>query len=593
MNLKTVLLLFISIFFIQNYCFAEPQSVKYQTHVVAKGETVFSISKKYGISVDDMYNANPDAAKGIKENQLLRVPSIRQEVVSVQSGSNVDYVLHSVQPNETLYSVSKKYNVTIEDIMNANTGLSTNNFRIGTAVRIPKFTKGSTGTISQVPVTSVANGIKHTVIPKETLYSISKQYNVSMEDIANANPEIISGGLRKDMVLIIPSTTQRESNLASANYTSINTSSNSLNSSVSVNNTETLKIGLLLPFLNIPESQQARFVEFYEGFLLAVEDLKVKGYSAEIFVFDIRKGGGSLKLKSLLETSEMKDLDLIIGGVTDEEVAMLSRFADKNNIKYVVPFPLRNMNVIVGNNTFLANVPQTNLYDKVIEKFCQNFKDYNVIIALDESKNNDRVDFTTALKSSLSSRGITNQTIAISDLNKDFNTVLSSYQKNIIVPASTSLVTIGRVLPMLRSLRTNSPNIDVTMFGYPDWQAYSTQYLPDFFNHGVYIYSPFYADNNNTDVDKFNNRFRNWYNKTIINTYPKYALLGYDIGMYFISALKQNSNLLLNSTSTTLPMLQSTFYFEKKGEHNVNLNTGLFFIRYNKDMTVDKIDYSK
>lgn len=590
MNLKTVLLLFISIFFIQNYCFADPQNIRYQTHVVDKGETVFSISKKYGVSVDDMYNANPDAAKGIKEHQLLRIPSIRQEVVSVQSGGNVDYILHSVQPNETLYSVSKKYNVSVEDIMNANSGLSINNFRIGTAIRIPKSTRGTTEAISQASVTPVSNEIRHKVVSKETLYSISKRYNVSMEDIANANPEIISGGLRKDMVLTIPSKTQKEHGFASANYATINSTSNS----VSVNNTEeVLKVGLLLPFLNIPERQQARFVEFYEGFLLAVEDLKAKGYSAEIFVFDIRKGGNSLKLNSLLETSEMKDLDLIIGGVTDEEIAILSRFADANNIKYVVPFPLRNMDVIVGNNTFLANVPQTSLYDKVIEKFCQNFKDYNVIIALDESKNNDRIDFTTSLKSSLNNRGITNKTVAISDLNKNLNTTLSSYQKNIIVPASTSLITIGRILPVLRSLRTNSPNIDITMFGYPDWQAYSTQYLPDFFNHGVYIYSPFYADNNNPDVDKFNNRFRNWYNKTIINTYPKYALLGYDIGLYFISALKQKHNLLLNSTSTIRPMLQSTFYFEKKGEHNVNLNTGLFFIHYNKDMTVDKIDYSR
>ena len=272
MNLKTILLLFISIIFIQGACFAESKSARYQTHVVAKGETVFSISKKYGVSVDAIYNANPDASKGIRENQLLRVPSTNQEGYSGVFGGTTDYVLHSVQPNETLYSVSKKYNVEVGNLIDANPGLNANNFRIGTAIRVPKNPLKKA-----VTAAPVATGIKHTVLSKETLYSISKQYNVSMEDIANANPEIKTEGLRKNMVLNIPSTGQSTTNSVSKSSAPVNNYANNYTASSSVNEARVLKIGLLLPFLDTPENQQARFVEFYEGFLLAVEDLKAKG----------------------------------------------------------------------------------------------------------------------------------------------------------------------------------------------------------------------------------------------------------------------------------------------------------------------------
>ncbi len=588
MNLKFLILLFVTICLVQFSYSEEQQNVRYQTHVVSKGETVFSIARKYNLSVDEIYTANPGARSGIRENEALRVPTggVQKQVADIN-----EYILHSVQPNETLYSVSKKYNIPIEDIIEINPGLNTNNFRIGTAIKVPKQP------LQKVAVTAIVqeNSIKHKVLAKETLYNISKQYNLSMQEIADANPEIKTSGLKKDMILNIPAArSSAQTGSSSVNVNNTPYVSQQITDQPATRVGESMKIGLLLPFLNVPAQQKARFVEFYEGFLLALEDIKSKGYSAEVFVFDIRKGNDTQKLESLLETTEIKGLDLIIGGVTEEEVGIISRFAGENNIKYVVPFPLKNTNQIVGNNTYLANVPQVNLYDKVVEKFYQNFKNYNVIIAMDESKHNDKETFTSKLKVSLDSYGVSCKLVSVSDMSRTLKTSLSSTQKNIIVPASSSLTTIGRILPTMRSLKTTNPELDITMFGYPDWQAYSTQYLPDFFKFGVYIYTPFFAENNSSQVEQFDKRFRSWYSKTLINTYPKYGMLGYDLGLYCMIAMAQNvTSFNDNYSLTKLPLVQSTFYFEKDPSKGINLNTGLFFIHYNENLSVDKIDYSR
>ena len=89
----------------------------------------------YGVSVEDIYRLNPESKEGIKAGSTLRIP--QKDSAIAPSGKADNYTYHTIQPKETLYSLSIKYSVPATDIIAANPGLSTSTFTIGKNIRIP------------------------------------------------------------------------------------------------------------------------------------------------------------------------------------------------------------------------------------------------------------------------------------------------------------------------------------------------------------------------------------------------------------------------------------------------------------------------
>jgi len=138
----------------------------------------------------------------------------------------------------------------------------------------------------------------HKVKRGETLYSIARQYGVSVEEIQRAN-SLSSNSLRSDMELIIPviaGRTGKGSQLAEEIKTNLLLRPNKHPEKVDV-----IKVGLLLPFLDETDKMHFRLQEYYEGLLLAVNKLKDQGANIELYVFEIGKGNDTKKLKSLLD----------------------------------------------------------------------------------------------------------------------------------------------------------------------------------------------------------------------------------------------------------------------------------------------------
>jgi len=581
-----------------SYFYGTPQVPQdnYRYHKVSKGETVYSIARTYDISTETIYNLNPQAKNGIKADEVLKLPLIKNAGTVAQSGS--DYLLHSIQSGETLYSVSKQYNISVEDILAANEGINANNFRIGNAIRIPRKTSQtqsqssgvSSGPVTATPVKQPSDGgfIKHKVKAQETLYKLASQYNISMQEIVEANPPLQTGGLKTDMIINIPvfgGSAVSSSNVVSSTTQNIFTEAQ-----------ERMQIGLLLPFLDNDAKQKERLTEYYEGFLLSVEDIKAKGYSAELFVFDIRKGNSTMKLKSLLETYEIKNLDMIIGGFSDEEISILSKFTKENNIKYAIPFPVKNGNIIQNPGAYQVMISLSELSSKVVDAFYKRFSNYNIIFLQDsKASNNDKKEFVSLLESNLTRWGVSHRTFTIDDdFSTNLLTSLSSSKNNIIIPAGGSLALLNKIIPSLRNISTQNPEILISLFGYPEWQTYSMHYLQDFYKFDTYIYTSFFADNNDARVKNFSERFRKWYGKTMKNAFPKYGLLGYDTGIYFLTGLAQYKNSFdRDINKTKVNTLQSVFNFEKVDKYPGYVNTGMYFIHYKPDMSIEKIDCSK
>ena len=112
-------------------------------HTVTKGQSLYSISAMYNVSISDIVKLNPGSNAGIKVGQALKIP---------QTNTENNVVFHTIQAGETLYKLSVKHGVSVERICRANPGLSVKNFRVGQVIAIPPKSMASSEVKAQVPV---------------------------------------------------------------------------------------------------------------------------------------------------------------------------------------------------------------------------------------------------------------------------------------------------------------------------------------------------------------------------------------------------------------------------------------------------------
>jgi LysM repeat protein len=146
-------------------------------HKVDEKETLFAISRRYKVSVDAILEFNKEADKGLEIGQIIKVPYTPKQ--SIKPG---DGIVHTVEAKETMYSISRKYGVTADDIKQWN-DLSDYTLSIGQSLVIKK--KSSAVTQQATPVMS-KKGV-HTVGQQETVFSITKQYGITQQQLKDWN----------------------------------------------------------------------------------------------------------------------------------------------------------------------------------------------------------------------------------------------------------------------------------------------------------------------------------------------------------------------------------------------------------------------
>ena len=552
----------------QNYTFK---------HTVVRGETLFGISQMYNTSVNEILRNNPGMTENIAVGQVITVPQQRTAY------SNKDnYRYHNILPKETLYSVSKTYSLKPEDLIAANPGLSIETFQIGKTIRIP-FTQSN---VDFVPFAQQIQNIIHKVRRGETLYSISQKYNVPVEDIQKANPAL-AGGLKTNIELMIPvKATDLDENINAK----VIDANRLLMQGQESKRVDIMEVGLLLPFLDKGQEQHLRLQEYYEGFLLAVNRMKSEGANINVYTFDI---GSQAKLNSLLGTLEMQSLDLLIGGVTDEQIGVLSEFAKKYNIKYVIPFSSKNKEVQNNSHVFQVNTPYSYLYSKASSVFTSEFKNKNVIIVNVPGKN-DKSDFITILKNDLRNSRMAYKEVTLgANSAAEIQRALTS--NSVITLTTGDSRALKEVMNAVEKARQNmGGSAAVNFFGFPEWQTFDAAITREMHQYGTYFYTSFFYDEKDTATAHFNEEFRKWYGQSLINTTPKYGIMGYDTGLYFLSAMhRYGVNFEQRIAQMPSGHIQYAFNFERVNNWGGFINTGLYLVYYDPNNTVVKKNKSR
>lgn len=156
----------------------------YVIHKVDEKETLYAISKRYGTTVDVILQSNPSASTTLEVGQVLKVPYTPKATVKVPANATV----HKVAAKETMFSISKTYGVTIDEIKQWN-NLSDNTLSIGQELIVKKPKAGTSPVVTSRPAENTQrNGAgTHTVAAKETMYSIARQHGVSVQQLKEWN----------------------------------------------------------------------------------------------------------------------------------------------------------------------------------------------------------------------------------------------------------------------------------------------------------------------------------------------------------------------------------------------------------------------
>ena len=200
--------LFALLVFCLNASIVFSQDKSYSKHKVAKGETISQIATKYYVTPHDIYKLNPDAQNGIQENDLILIPTSivkKNDNVSATVKPNLaSNRTHVAKPKETLYSISRDYNINVEDLKTLNAAALVNGLKIGQTIKIPDSTvqessaKPKENAVETQPASPVVsnssteNSVFHIVEPKETKFAIAKKYGITIQELEQRNPEIVS-----------------------------------------------------------------------------------------------------------------------------------------------------------------------------------------------------------------------------------------------------------------------------------------------------------------------------------------------------------------------------------------------------------------
>jgi len=204
------------------FVFAFAKAQQFISHQVSTGETVYSISKKYSVSENDIYKYNPDAKERIYEGLVLILPAAEETTAGdgvTPPQENITFKTHKVKRKETLFSISKRYNVPIDIIKKYNKELYSKPLRKGFKLRIPtNYQPPAVEVVEEfttIPTTTTAS---YTVKAKETKYGIARSYGITIADLEALNPDM-GAVLGVGQTIIVPNTqSQGETTIDTAKY---------------------------------------------------------------------------------------------------------------------------------------------------------------------------------------------------------------------------------------------------------------------------------------------------------------------------------------------------------------------------------------
>lgn len=356
---------------------------------VQKGEGLYRISVNFGVTQEDIIKWNPSIEKtGLRYGQTIYIPVVDD------SKDSIEYTVHIIQSKETLYGLARQYGTTVEALIDANPIVS-KNMPIGAKLLIPQTKKEvvspkteepkaqETNTpkeepkkeqvqqteeptvqvtetpqpqVESQPAPSTTSGEAKQASTKEEAHAILNQVMERNREIIKQMRDSMPTMVKQDSIIV---TIDDEINIAITDTTIIDTTN------------VPVRIAFMLPFVADALKREPaidRFVEFYEGALLAIHEHQAKGQRFEIYTYDT--GKTDAKMENILSNAELKNVDFIIGPAFTSQEAIVQQFAKEYKKPIIIPFTANVIGINDNPYIFQFNTP-SNMEEDTIKQYAK------------------------------------------------------------------------------------------------------------------------------------------------------------------------------------------------------------------------------
>ena len=530
-------------------------------YTVQKSEGLYRISKNFNVSQEELVRLNPTLqTEGLKFGQVILVP-VKEEQPATTADSSM--VKHVIEPKETLYAISKRYGVSVAELQAANPEVS-KNMPIGATLLIP--VRAAEGATLPVPQTQAE-------APKMDAPQPQSEAPKVETPKAEAEAPTIEAPQAEEPVLPTPKL-QADSLTAVLQVATDSMVEHPLllPYDSSIISALPIRIAYLLPFqveAAKRDGQMDRFIDFYEGALLAIYEAQACGQHFEIFTYDVQKS--DIAIQKVLKKGEMQNLDAIIGPAYPAQVSHAALFAKQNRIPCIIPFT----NKVSGleHNPYLMQFnPSAQKEAEAAVRLLSAHKDSLQLVFVDPQAS-EVSPFVSTLREKALAAGFTTADIALQTIiNDSLTTILKQDKKNILVFNSDKYVTVNAVMSKVVNQKKGH---SLALFGRYSWQHEKCPI--------EMVYVSIFHEPNTAHMASYEALYKQYFGHALSSLQPRYDLLGYDLTKAVIRHLLLSQQAVSDQDKQHVFAeehigLQSDIHYERASEEGGLENMGIKLI---------------
>ena len=368
---------------------------------------------------------------------------------------------------------------------------------------------------------------KYQVKKKDTLYGIAKKYNISVDALIEANPEMKVDGfeLKKGSYVCIPYAASGTSGQTSATpvRTLIQTASRQFSG-------KTVRVGVMLPLHDV-DGDGRRMTEFYRGMLMACDSLRAEGMNIDIHAWNVNIDAD---ITNFIKRPGAAKCDIIFGPLYSKQVHALAEFCKARDIQMVIPFSITGDDVSMYKQIFQVYQTNDRQTNNSIETFLKLFPNCHPVFIDCNDKTSTKGNFTFGLRTRLESHNIGYGITNIGSSDDLFAKQFSQNSQNIVILNTGRSPELTLALNKLAILKANNPTLKIKLFGYTEWMMYLGIDEAKFHEFDTYIPSTFYYNPASPRTQSLTRSYRQWFKTDMQNALPRFALTGYDYAQFFL-----------------------------------------------------------
>ncbi|MBC7525759.1 MAG: LysM peptidoglycan-binding domain-containing protein [Flavobacterium sp.] len=656
--------IYILVFLFSGFVFGQ----NYTKHTVLKGETILQIAQKYKVTPYDIYKLNPDSQSGIQPNSVLLIPNsiviipemkIKTAVNDVKVKTDLKATqqskIHLVEAKETLYSISKLYAVSVDDLQKANPFLISDGLKTGQKLVIP-INKNALKPVVKPDVKPVIfknlENITHEVLPKETKYSIAKKYGLTVAELEKQNPEILTNLPIGFMLKINAKTSTDDSKpisdieiqsskttaetvivplktvdyivksgetiyslthlfkLSEATLVALNpelkdgvkegitikvqansslykvTKNDFINFSKSINTKKRKELVLFIPFnaskihndslvIMSDRLKKDKFLnmslDFYAGAMMAIDSAKVLGLNVNVKIYDSEETKNSTSALRTIEQNNFQETDAVIGPFYQTNIEKVAGVLSSKNIPVISPLSKEEGNSYPN---LYQTMPQRDaiksaMFDYMHEK-------NGTIIAVIDPKKNSVKEYIEQFQKDVKFVGLSVKGTFVADSIKKFFVkdklnfvVLESEKTSTIVTTTSTMINSLKEYPSQLVILENNETLD---FEEIDLSRLTKLKM---------IYPSISRESSSDETMKFERAFKRK-NKILPSLY---ASRGFDVTFDILLRLSQDKTFEQTIIDNASEQVDNKFDYEKKISGGYT-NNGVYILYYDKDLSI-------